>query len=75
MGYDAGYYGYQWALAIARDIVQRFEQDGFMNAETAARWRRYVLEPGAGEDESKLVERFLGRPSNLDAYRRFVAGK
>ncbi len=75
MGYDAGYYGYQWALVIARDVLTRFEQEGFMNRKVASDWRRMVLERGAGEDENKLVERFLGRPHNLDAYGEFLAGK
>jgi thimet oligopeptidase len=72
MGYDAGYYSYQWALVIALDVLTRFEKEGYMNPKVAREWRRTVLEQGAGEDENKLVERFLGRPQNLDAYSRFL---
>ena len=74
MGYDAGYYSYQWALVIARDVLTRFEKDGFLTPSVARAWRRLVLEQGAGEDENKLVERFLGRPHNLEAYSRFLQG-
>jgi thimet oligopeptidase len=72
MGYDAGYYSYQWALVIAQDVLTRFEREGFLNGKVASDWRSMVLEQGAGEDENKLVERFLGRPHNLEAYSRFL---
>ncbi len=75
MGYDAGYYGYQWALAIARDVLTRFEKDGFMNHTAASAWRKDVLEQGAGVDENKLVEAFLGRPHDLKAYVAYLKGK
>src|SRR5262249_39675941 len=44
MEYDAGYYGYQWALSLARDVLTRFQKEGFLNPKTAADWRRTVLE-------------------------------
>jgi thimet oligopeptidase len=75
MGYDAGYYSYQWALAIARDVLTRFEKDGFMNEKTASDWRKAVLEQGAGEDENKLIEAFLGRPHDLKAYIAYLQNK
>lgn len=75
MGYDAGYYGYQWALALARDVLTRFQKEGWMNARTAADWRSRVLAQGAGEDERALVAAFLGRETNLDAYAAYLAGK
>jgi thimet oligopeptidase len=74
MGYDAGYYGYQWALAIARDFLTRFQREGFMNVATAAEWLDRVLSRGAGADEAELVTAFLGRPTNLDAYAAYLRG-
>ncbi len=75
MGYDAGYYGYQWALSLPQDVLTRFAAEGFLNTKTAADWRRAVLEPGAGEDERALVRTFLGPEPNLDAYGRFHSVK
>jgi thimet oligopeptidase len=72
IGYDAGYYGYQWALSIAQDLFTRFKKEGLLHAETAAEYRAAILAPGASDDETKLVERFLGRPPNDAAYKAFL---
>jgi thimet oligopeptidase len=73
--YDAGYYSYQWALALSRDVLSRFKKEGFLNAKTAASWREEVLAKGGGIDERTLVARFLGREPNNDAYIAYLAGK
>ncbi len=72
MGYDAGYYGYQWALSIAQDLFTSFKKEGLMNAKTAADYRERVLAPGSSLAEAKLVEDFLGRPSGDAAYKAFL---
>jgi thimet oligopeptidase len=72
IGYDAGYYGYQWALSIAQDLFTRFKKEGLLNTKTAAEYRAAILAPGASEDEAKLVEHFLGRPPNDAAYKTFL---
>lgn len=69
VGYDAGYYSYQWALAIAQDVFTRFKENGLMNQEIAQHYRTTVLSQGATQDENLLVQQFLGRPSNLHAYK------
>ncbi|MFO0659959.1 MAG: M3 family metallopeptidase [Polyangiaceae bacterium] len=74
MGYDAGYYGYQWALSIARDLFTRFQSDGMMNAKTANDYRAAVLSKGGSDDESRLVETFLGRPPSDTAYKSYLDG-
>ena len=75
VGYDAGYYGYQWALSIARDLFTRFEKDGMLNESTAAAYRAAVLSRGGSDDEAALVANFLGRAPNDQAYRRFLVTK
>jgi thimet oligopeptidase len=74
IGYDAGYYGYQWALALSRDILTRFLKEGLMNPTTAASWRQEVLSKGGGLDETSLLTRFLGRPPSHDAYIAYLKG-
>lgn len=73
MGYDAGYYGYQWALAMAQDMFSRFRAEGMYNDKTASDYRRMVLEPGGSDDAANLVQTFLGRPGNLGAYKTYLS--
>jgi thimet oligopeptidase len=72
MGYDAGYYGYQWALSIAQDLFTRFRKEGLLNTKTAADYRAKILSQGGSQDEAKLVENFLGRPPSDAAYKAFL---
>lgn len=72
--YDAGYYGYQWALSLTRDVLTRFRKEGLMNTTTTNAWRTEVLSKGGGIDPVDLVTRFLGRAPNHDAYFAYVKG-
>lgn len=72
IGYDAGYYGYQWALSIAQDLFTRFKKEGLLNPKTAADYRAAVLAMGSSDDEAKLVAKFLGRTPSDAAYKAFL---
>src|SRR6185369_9680917 len=72
IGYDAGYYGYQWALSIAQDLFTRFKKEGMLNPKTAADYRAKNLAPGGSTEESQLVSGFLGRPPSDAAYKTFL---
>ena len=74
VGYDAGYYGYQWALSLAQDLFTRFKKNGMFDHATATEYRDFVLAPGGSDDGDKLVGHFLGRPPTRDAYKAFLAG-
>jgi thimet oligopeptidase len=73
-GYSSNYYTYMWSLVIAKDLFSRFKQEGLMNAETGARYRRSILEPGGTRPASRLSEDFLGRPYQFDAFDRWLSG-
>lgn len=73
--YDAGYYGYQWALSLSRDVLTRFKQEGLLNPAVARAFRDEVLAKGGGVDATELVTRFLGRPPSHDAYLAYLSGK
>jgi thimet oligopeptidase len=75
VGYDAGYYSYQWALSLSRDVLTRFKKEGMLNTATAQAWRQEVLAKGGGTDERAMVAKFLGREPNEDAYIAFLKGK
>lgn len=72
VGYDAGYYSYDWSLVYAQDFFSVFEKEGVLNPTTGMRYRRMILEKGDTEDPAKLVRDFLGRGSNQDAFLRWL---
>ncbi len=74
IGYDAGYYGYQWALSLSRDVLTRFKKEGLLNPATATSWRDEVLAKGGGDDERAMVTRFLGREPSTAAYIDYLKG-
>jgi thimet oligopeptidase len=71
-GYSAVYYTYMWSLVIAKDLFSEFHRAGLMDAATALRYRRTVLEAGGSKPAAELVKDFLGRPSGFDAYRAWL---
>jgi thimet oligopeptidase len=70
IGYDAGYYGYMWALVYATDMFTRFKQEGVLNPKTGMEYRTWILEKGSSQDEMSLVEGFLGRKVSNEAFLR-----
>ena len=62
-GYDAGYYGYAWADAIAADMASVFQNapDGFLDAAVGRRLRDEIYAVGDSRDINISVEKFLGR--------------
>jgi thimet oligopeptidase len=70
-GYDAGYYGYIWSRVYAEDMFGAFH--GHLDDPTVGlRFRREVLGPGGSEEPELLVQRFLGRPVDTQAFYREV---
>jgi thimet oligopeptidase len=74
ISYDAGYYSYQWALALSRDVLTRFRKEGMLNPKVAAAWRDEVLSKGGGTEERSMVKAFLGREPNNEAYFGYLKG-
>ncbi|AKF84207.1 peptidase M3 [Myxococcus fulvus 124B02] len=75
-GYSAAYYTYLWSSVIAKDLETEFQKKGYLDRETAMKYRRTVLEPGGAKPAAELVKDFLGRDYGFEAYRAYVdAGK
>jgi oligopeptidase A len=66
-GYAAGYYSYKWAEVLAADAFAAFQESGIFNAETAARFRKEILEIGGSRDFMEAYVAFRGRGPTLDA--------
>ncbi len=78
VGYDAGYYGYAWADAIAADMATVFEKapGGYFDVKAGLRLRKEIYEPGDSRDVNVSVEKFLGRkPSREPFLQKLGIGK
>lgn len=71
-GYAAGYYGYLWSLVVAEDLRTAFAPDR-LDPAVGRRYRDTVLANGGQVAPDVLVERFLGRPSNSQAFFQSLA--
>lgn len=69
-GYASGYYTYLWAEVLDSDGFELFEERGIFDPETAAAFKKNVLEAGGSEDPMVLFVNFRGRQPNVDALLR-----
>lgn len=70
--YGPSYYTYVWSEVIARDRLTGFDPDDLLGPEAGRRYRDLVLAPTGTAPSAVLVERFLGRPFNADAWRDWL---
>src|SRR5215469_85833 len=70
MHYDAGYYGYAWADAIAADMATVFEHapNGYFDQSAGRRLRKEVYEVGDSRDVNISIEKFLGRKRSVEPF-------
>jgi thimet oligopeptidase len=73
-GYAAGYYGYMWSEVMALDMLSAFGGQ-FLNQEVGRRYRQTILAQGGQQPPHKLVEAFLGRAANSDAFFKEITGQ
>jgi thimet oligopeptidase len=62
------YYGYLWSEVYAQDMFTVFKKNGLRDTKTGERYRKLILANGSQRDIVEVVEEFLGRPSNNEAY-------
>ena len=69
-GYDAGYYGYAWADAIAADMATVFEKapNGFLDKAAGMKLRKEIYAPGGSRDIDISIHNFLGRDRSIQPY-------
>jgi len=72
VGYQAGYYGYQWSLVYAQDMFQRFKELGMLDPEAGRYYREKILSRGGTLDGLDLVRDYLQREPEMEAYLRHL---
>jgi peptidyl-dipeptidase Dcp len=66
-GYTAGYYSYIWAEVLDADAFQAFKEKGnIFDQETAARFRKDILEKGGSKDAMEMYRDFRGRDPSIN---------
>jgi thimet oligopeptidase len=71
--YSSMYYTYLWSHVIAKDLLTAFKGN-LLDRATARRYRDRVLVPGGTKPAAALVADFLGRPYDVTAYAKYLAG-
>ena len=76
-GYDAGYYGYAWADAIAADLATVFEKakDGYLDRQAGLKLRREIYEPGDSREVNISIEKFLDRKQSIEPFLKKIGVK
>ncbi len=67
-GYAAGYYSYKWAEVLDADAFKHFKEKGIFNRETAASFRKNILEKGGTDKPMNLYKSFRGKEPTIDAF-------
>jgi Zn-dependent oligopeptidase len=73
-GYDAGYYGYAWADAIAADMATVFESapERYFDQQAGMRLRNEIYAMGDSRDVNKSIEKFLGRKQSVQPFLKKI---
>jgi len=73
-GYDAGYYGYAWADAIAADMATVFDKakDKYLDKAAGMRLRNEIYAEGDSREVTVSIEKFLGRKQSTDAFLKHI---
>jgi Zn-dependent oligopeptidase len=73
-GYDAGYYGYAWADAIAADMATVFEKskNGYQDNQAGMKLRNEIYAVGDSRDVTMSIEKFLGRKQSVEPFLKKI---
>ena len=72
IGYTSNYYTYMYDKVIALDFFSQFDPANLLEGPTAMRYREAVLQPGGSRPGTQIIEDFLGRRQQMDAFTGWV---
>lgn len=67
-GYGAKYYSYLWSKVFALDLFNYIKTHGLLSPEVGERYKTMVIGQGGSVDPNILLEDFLGRQPNQEAF-------
>jgi peptidyl-dipeptidase Dcp len=66
-GYTAGYYSYMWSEALDADAFDAFKETGdIFDANTAKKFRDFILTPGGIDDAMDMYKNFRGKEPSIE---------
>ncbi len=65
-GLELGYYSYIWAEVLDADAFAAFKETSLFDSETAAKFRKNILERGGTDDPMKLYKMFRGAEPEIE---------
>ena len=71
-GYGAKYYGYLWSKVFALDLFDAIKKEGLLNPQAGRHYIDTVIGCGGQCDPNELLENFLGRKPNQDAFLKNI---
>ncbi|KDR83280.1 hypothetical protein GALMADRAFT_239146 [Galerina marginata CBS 339.88] len=74
IGYDAGYYGYMYSNVFAADMYATVFKADPLDSVRGKLYRDKVLQPGGSRNALEIVQDFLGRPPNSEAFLQQLFG-
>ncbi|MFA5816478.1 MAG: M3 family metallopeptidase [Bacteroidales bacterium] len=69
-GYDAGYYGYEWAAVLDNDAFEAFKENGLFDKATAQSFRDNILSRDGTMDPNQMFVNFRGRQPDITPLMR-----
>jgi peptidyl-dipeptidase Dcp len=69
-GYAASYYAYLWSEVLAADAFAYVNEQGGIESDAAARYRKQILSRGGSEDPMTLYVNFRGQEPGVEALLR-----
>jgi len=66
--YGARYYGYLWSKVFALDLFEHIRPQGLLNTQSGARFIEAILGRGGSCNPNELLQNFLGREPQVDAF-------
>jgi Zn-dependent oligopeptidase len=68
-------YAYLWGEVIVKDLFSQFDPANLLDPTIARRYKETVLAPGTSKPGAELVQDFLGRPFNVNAWEKWLNGE
>lgn len=72
VNYGSMYYCYMWANVFVKDVFEKIKANGLLSTQNGQELIDKILSIGGAQDPNELLESFLGRQPNQNAFIKFM---